>query len=83
LSTTLRWWPCVAEAALERSAARARCNDGWSLQDDDCAVLERILALHDRQLGCVPAHVFEAAFEHLQRFLKSDRQSPVSAPESA
>lgn len=71
----------AAEAALERSATRAGTSQGWSLPDDDQALLQGILALHDRQLGTVPVHLFTAAWERVLRFAGSDAQSPLKSPE--
>ncbi|CAE6862706.1 hypothetical protein R75465_07753 [Paraburkholderia aspalathi] len=73
----------AAEAVLERSVTRAENRLGWSLPDDDHALFQGILALHDRQLDAVPAHLFTAAWERLQRFANSDAQSPLPPAESA
>lgn len=67
----------LCEAALEVSAASADVGQGWALPDDTHETLQTILALHDQQLALVSAHQFATAWERLERFLASDRRSPL------
>lgn len=66
-----------AERVLTQSVRSAELKDGWSLPDNDCAIIETILTLHDRQLDSVPAHLLATAQERLNRFISSDRISPI------
>jgi hypothetical protein len=68
---------CAAEVALEHSVTCAEQGEGWSLSDADQVALQRILALHDRQIACVPAHRYEKARPRLQRFTDSDSGSLI------
>ncbi|WP_438392088.1 hypothetical protein [Caballeronia sp. DA-9] len=69
----------AAELALQQSISCAECGKTWSLSEAGQIALESILALHDQQLGTAPAHVYEAAWERLQRFVQSDVRSPIQA----
>ncbi len=69
----------AAEEVLERSVTRAEQGREWSLCDDGCALLQQLLALHDRQLAAAPVHRFQSAMERLQRFASSDAPSPIGA----
>lgn len=73
----------AAEAALEHTVTRAEQGEGWSLPDADHVVLERVLALYDRQTASVPAHLFETAWQRLQHFIRGDSRSPLPASPSA
>jgi hypothetical protein len=68
----------LAEQALERSAARAREQTLWQLDEADARVLERLLTLHDEQLQQAPVNVMLEVRKRLQRFTKSDRPAPWS-----
>lgn len=72
-----------AEAALERSTTRAECREGWTLPDDDCRAIERILVLHDHQLASLPSHRYTSAWERLTRFIASPNRSPLPELEPA
>ncbi|WP_176044681.1 hypothetical protein [Paraburkholderia phenoliruptrix] len=65
-----------AAEALERSAARATADDVWQVSPDDAGILERLLALHDEQLGSTPVGVMLGAQRRLLRFAGSDRKTP-------
>lgn len=48
---------CVdAERTLEASVARAAQSGAWTLHDDECAVLERVLAAHDTCVATLTRH---------------------------
>lgn len=65
------------EAVIKRCTVRAQQGDGWSVSDADAAVLAQTLTLHDQQLASIPAHLFVAAVERLNRFIDGDRTSPI------
>jgi hypothetical protein len=52
---------------------------GWSMSDEDGAILGTILALHDQQLAAVAVHQLSAARERLNRFIVSEQISPIPA----
>lgn len=66
-----------AEDAMERANRRGAENGTWFLDDDDYALFEGILALHDRQLDGAPAHAILHAEHQLARFIAGDTQSPL------
>ena len=68
-----------AERALMRSVKRVELKKGWSMSDEDGAILGTILALHDQQLAAVAVHQLSAARERLNRFIVSEQISPIPA----
>ncbi|WP_081085629.1 hypothetical protein [Burkholderia stagnalis] len=68
-----------AEAALERSSARAERKEGWTLPDDECAAIEQVLVLHDHQLASLASHRYTSAWTRLTQFVASPKQSPLPA----
>ncbi len=66
-----------AEAALSRCIARAERGETWAMLDRDKTAIERILVLHDEQLGAVPTHRYLTALDKLSRFAVEGMQSPI------
>jgi len=66
-----------AEAALERSAARAERKEGWTLPENDCAAIEQVLVLHDHQLASLASHRYTSAWTRLTQFVASPKLSPL------
>ncbi|CAE6845318.1 hypothetical protein R75461_07223 [Paraburkholderia nemoris] len=68
-----------ADAVLEHTTARAEQAQGWTLTEEDHGVLERLLAFHDQQLGTIPSYRYLEAWDRLERFVRSDAPSPITA----
>jgi len=68
-----------AEAILQCGMLRAEQGQGWTLSENDKPVIQTLLTLHDRQLATVPAHRHGRAWEQLERFIVSDKPSPLPA----
>ncbi|WP_343669478.1 hypothetical protein [Paraburkholderia heleia] len=66
-----------AEAALESSITRMERQEPCLMRDQELAVVERLLVLHDRQLAGMPKHRYVLAWEQLQRFIASQQRSPI------
>lgn len=66
-----------AEAALERCLTRAGRDGAWQLAPEDGPLFEEILRQADWQLERAPRHCLFDACDRLERFARSDRQSPL------
>lgn len=66
-----------AEAALNHCAQRADAGAPISLSDDETALLEQVIAIHDVQISSLPAHRYLSAWERLQRIPLDDTTSPI------
>lgn len=73
----------TAEAAFECCGLRGHHDGNWTLSTADHDVLARILALHDGQLGSMPSWRYAEAWTRIHAFLRSDAQSPLTAPACA
>ncbi|WP_342310463.1 hypothetical protein [Burkholderia pyrrocinia] len=69
-----------AEAALDACIKRLEQDQPCLLLDHEQMVVERVLVLHDEQLAAVPMFRYREAWEHLQRFIKSGKHSPIPVP---
>lgn len=65
-----------AEAVLDVCIKRLERNEPCQFLDPEQRVVECILVLHDEQLAAVPRFRYLEAWERLQRFVASGRQSP-------
>jgi hypothetical protein len=61
-----------AETALRALIKEAASTGNWLLGETECGPIERILALHDRQLAATPTHRIEGAKQRLMRALEKD-----------
>ena len=66
-----------AEAAFENALAVAAKSDRWLISEQDAPVIERLLALHDRQLSEAPMHRVAEAERQLRQFLAGTSVSPL------
>jgi hypothetical protein len=66
-----------AEAALERSIARAECEKVCRVDADDAPLLEEVLRLHDEQLSTAAVRFIVEAQERLRQFIRSGSPSPL------
>src|SRR6202171_4722092 len=71
-----------AEAALENALAVAAKCGKWIIGEQDAPVIERLLALHDRQLSEAPMHRVVEAEKQLRQFLVGTGVSPLVRPKS-
>jgi hypothetical protein len=71
-----------AEAAFENALAVATKSAKWIISEQDAPVIERLLALHDRQLSEAPMHRVVEAEKQLRQFLAGTGASPLVRPES-
>jgi hypothetical protein len=71
-----------AEAALENAFAVAAKCAKWKISEQDAPVIERLLALHDQQLGEAPMHRVVEAEEQLRQFVAGTDVSPLVRPKS-
>ncbi|WP_144161381.1 hypothetical protein [Paraburkholderia sp. BCC1885] len=71
----------TAEQQAEKADLRGMETRRWMLDDEGYPPFERILSLHDQQIGAAPAHAIISAENELARFLASD--SPSLLPDSA
>jgi hypothetical protein len=71
-----------AEAAFESALAVAAKCGKWKISEQDAPVIERLLALHDQQLGEVPMHRVVEAEQQLRHFLAGTDASPLVRPKS-
>lgn len=68
-----------AEAFLHRCLARSGEDKRCEINAADTDVLQRVPAIHDRQLDTSPARIFVAADRRMDRFLTSnDALSPIA-----
>jgi hypothetical protein len=65
-----------AEAAFENALAVAAKCAKWIISEQDAPVIERLLALHDRQLSEAPMHRVVKAEQQLRQFLAGTGASP-------
>jgi len=71
-----------AEAALENALAVAAKSARWVITEQDAPVIERLLALHDKQLSEAPMHRVVEAEKQLRQFLAGTGVSPLVRPKS-
>jgi hypothetical protein len=65
-----------AEAKFESALAVAAKCAKWIIREQDAPVIERLLALHDRQLSEAPMHRVVKAEQQLRQFLAGTGASP-------
>ncbi|MDR0242409.1 MAG: hypothetical protein LBJ65_12475 [Burkholderia sp.] len=71
---------CVdAERALEASVARAAQSGAWTLHDDECAVIERVLAAHDTCVATLTRHRLAELWRHVCTFASSGQPALVAS----
>jgi hypothetical protein len=68
-----------AEAVLEQALHTADSNNVWSLDAEGSELVSQIVAAYDLQLSSSPAWRVIDAFDGLERFTASNRQSPIVA----
>ena len=66
-----------AEAAFENALAVAAKSARWMISEQDAPVIERLLALHDKQLSEAPMHRVAEAEKQLRQFLAGTSVSPL------
>ena len=66
-----------AEAAFENALAVAAKSARWMISEQDAPVIERLLALHDKQLSEAPMHRVVEAEKQLRQFLAGTGVSPL------
>ena len=71
-----------AEAAFENALAVAAKSAQWIISEQDAPGIERVLALHDRQLSEAPMHRVVEAEKQLRQFLTGTGVSPLVRPKS-
>jgi hypothetical protein len=71
-----------AEAAFENALGIAAKSARWMIIEQDAPVIERLLALHDRQLSEAPMHRVAEAEKQLRQFLAGTSVSPLVRPKS-
>ncbi|HGO6126451.1 hypothetical protein QZM82_32320 [Burkholderia cepacia] len=67
----------TAETALDACIKRIEDDQPCLLLDHEQLVVERVLVLHDGQLAAVPKFRYLEAWDELQRFIKSGKDSPI------
>ncbi|UXU92258.1 hypothetical protein [Burkholderia sp. S-53] len=67
-----------AERALDASVARAAQSGAWKLRDDECAVLERVLAAHDTCVATLARHRLAELWRHVCTFASSGQPALVA-----
>ncbi|WGY70761.1 hypothetical protein KEC55_27460 [Burkholderia cepacia] len=71
---------CVhAERVLEASAARAAQSGAWTLHDDECGVLERVLAAHDACVATLTRHRLAELWRHVCTFASCGQPALVAS----
>ncbi|MGC3028168.1 hypothetical protein ACPUER_24005 [Burkholderia sp. DN3021] len=71
---------CVdAERALDAGVARAAQSGAWVLRDDECAVLERVLAAHDTCVATLTRHRLAELWRHVCVFASSGQLALVAS----
>ncbi|MCA8091029.1 hypothetical protein LGM65_08995 [Burkholderia anthina] len=69
---------CVeAERVLDASVARAAQSGVWTLQDDECAVLERVLAANDACVATLTRHRLAELWNHVCTFASAGQPALV------
>ncbi|RXV68413.1 hypothetical protein D1006_24940 [Burkholderia stabilis] len=70
---------CVdAERALDASVARATQSGAWALRDDECTVLERVLAANDTCVATLTRHRLAELWSHVCTFASSGQPALVA-----
>jgi hypothetical protein len=69
-----------AEATLEKTLAVAERSAKWVIDEEDALVIERLLALHDRQLADAPLFRVVEAEKQFRESLVGTGASPLIAP---
>ncbi|HEY2020867.1 hypothetical protein [Paraburkholderia sp.] len=71
-----------AQAAFVSALTAAAKPARWMIREQDAPAIERLLALHDRQLSEVPMHRVVEAEKLLRNFVDGTRASPLVSPTS-
>lgn len=71
-----------AEAVIEKVLAVAEKSAQWKISEQDAPAIERVLALHDRQLSEAPMHRITEANKQLHRFVAGTDASPLVRPKA-
>src|SRR6202795_4414764 len=66
-----------AEAAISIALKTAERDGDWRIASRDASSLEKILALHDEQLGNVPLYRIVEAEKRLRAFIMGSQPSPL------
>ena len=66
-----------AETALDACFERGERGERWLLLDRERSAVERVLVVHDGQLGVVSKHRYLGAWERLHRFVVDAGRSPI------
>lgn len=66
-----------AEHGLNAALLRVKAEKRWLIDVETASLLERVLQLHDQQLASIRLHDLTAATERLERFIRSERESPL------
>jgi len=70
---------CVdAERALDAGVARAAQSGAWALRDDECAVLERVLAAHDTCVATLTRHRLAELWRHVCVFASAEEPALIA-----
>ncbi|VWB48882.1 hypothetical protein [Burkholderia metallica] len=70
---------CVdAERVLDAGVARAAQGGTWTLRDDECAVLEQVLAANDTCVATLTRHRLAELWEHVCLFASSGQPALVA-----
>jgi hypothetical protein len=68
-----------AELGLNKSLSKGKPEQLWFVDAATAALLEQILGLHDQQLRVITLKDLTAATERLERFIRSQKESPLPA----
>jgi hypothetical protein len=71
-----------AEVSFENALAVAAKCGKWIISEHDAPVIERLLALHDKQLSEAPMYRVVEAEKQLRQFLAGTGVSPLVRPKS-
>ena len=66
-----------AELRMNAALSNAKREQAWFIDAQTASLLEQILALHDQQLRSIALKDLTAAIERLERFIGSQRASPL------
>jgi hypothetical protein len=70
---------CVeAERVLDASVARAAQSGAWTLHDDECAALERVLAANDACVATLTRHRLAELWNHVCTFASAEQPALVA-----
>lgn len=75
-SLPLQVFAC-AELGMNAALSKRKEDQAWFVDARTASLLEQILALHDYQLGAIRLKDLSAATERLERFIRSQRASPL------